>query len=88
MQTVAGATIYPTEHFSPIVMENGRKIITRNTYSIHHFDSSWFTPEMQKEKQDRWNRKQKRAREKERRAKLKGVFIKIFGEKLYKKLRD
>ena len=80
--------IYPIEYFCPKSYDDGIIRKTKNTYSIHHFDSSWFTPEMQKEKQERWNRKQKRAREKERRANLKSIFIKIFGEKLYKKLRE
>ena len=62
-------------------------IQTENTYSIHHFDSTWFTEAQQKEKLERWERKQKRAKQKERRAKVKGIFIKIFGQKFYNKLR-
>ena len=46
-QTVAGATIYPTEYFSPMVMENARLKVTKNTYSIHHYSLSWTPKENQ-----------------------------------------
>lgn len=80
-------TIYPIEYFCPKSFIDGIIRITENTYSIHHFDASWFTEEQQKDKLERWNRKQKRARQKARKAKLKGIFIKIFGEKFYNKIR-
>ena len=47
MQTVADATIYPTEYFSPMVMETEKKQVTKNTYSIHHYSLSWLSAERQ-----------------------------------------
>ena len=52
MQTVAGATIYPMEYFSPTVMESGRTRVTRNTYSIHHYSLSWTSPENQRKRKE------------------------------------
>ncbi len=79
--------IYPTDYFCPKSLNDGIIRKTDNTYSIHHFDATWFTEEQQKEKLARWETKQKRAKQKARRAKLKGMFIKVFGEKFYNKLR-
>lgn len=40
LQEIEGLTIFPTEYFSP---KNflGEINLTRNSYSIHHFDASW-----------------------------------------------
>ncbi|MBQ9375834.1 MAG: glycosyl transferase, partial [Ruminococcus sp.] len=80
-------TIYPAEYFCPKSINDGIIRMTDNTYSIHHYDASWFTDEQQKKKIERWERKQKRAKQKARRAKLKGIFVKVFGQKFYDKLR-
>lgn len=42
-QEVCGVTIFPTEYFCPINMNTNELIITDNTYSIHHFASSWIS---------------------------------------------
>lgn len=34
-------TIYPPEYFCPLKMGTNKLTITRNTYSIHHYDGSW-----------------------------------------------
>ena len=47
LQHIPGATIYPTEYFSPMVMENAKLKLTRNTYSIHHYSLSWTPKENQ-----------------------------------------
>lgn len=36
-------TIYPSEYFCPQNFNTGKLTITDNTYSIHHYDSSWFS---------------------------------------------
>lgn len=36
-------TIYPTEFFCPLDMETDQLNVTNNTYSIHHYDSSWYS---------------------------------------------
>jgi mannosyltransferase OCH1-like enzyme len=33
--------IYPSDYFSPKSFHTGKFKVTRNTYCIHHFDSSW-----------------------------------------------
>ncbi len=45
IQNVMGISIYPTEYFCPKDFETGELNLTDNTYSIHHFDASWFTEE-------------------------------------------
>lgn len=80
-------TIYPSEYFCPKSLNDGIIRKTENTYSIHHFDASWFDNASKKEQLERWKRKQKRAKQKARRAKAKNTFIKVFGEKTYNKLR-
>lgn len=47
LQVIAGATIYPAEYFSPVEMESGKRKITPNTYSIHHYSLSWTPVENQ-----------------------------------------
>lgn len=41
MQQVFEMEIYPTEYFCPKVIGTNKINITDNTYSIHHFESSW-----------------------------------------------
>ena len=36
-------TAYPTEYFCPKNFRTGLLEITENTYSIHHYDGSWFS---------------------------------------------
>ena len=47
IQTVLDLTCYPREYFAPKDYFTGRLKVTKNTYSIHHYDSTWFTPEEQ-----------------------------------------
>ncbi len=41
IQEICGIKIYPTEYFCPIDINTGKKKITKNTYSIHHYQASW-----------------------------------------------
>lgn len=36
-------TIYPSEYFCPQNFNTGKLTVTENTFSIHHYDSSWFS---------------------------------------------
>lgn len=36
-------TIYPTEYFCPLKMGTKKLCITENTFSIHHYEASWYT---------------------------------------------
>lgn len=40
-QTIRGVEIYPTDYFCPKKMGTNRIHISKNTYSIHHFEGSW-----------------------------------------------
>lgn len=41
-------TLYPTEYLCPMNYHTGEIKITKNTYSIHKYDMSWFTKEEKK----------------------------------------
>lgn len=36
-----GFKIYPADYFSPVNCFTGKKTMTENTYTVHHFDASW-----------------------------------------------
>ena len=40
-QVFMGIKFYPEDYFCPIKYYTGKKVITKNTYSIHHFSASW-----------------------------------------------
>ena len=40
-QTVAGVTLFPCEYFNPKNSQTYELNITKNTYSIHHYDATW-----------------------------------------------
>lgn len=79
--------IFSSEFFCPKSFYDGIIRKTANTYSIHHFDSSWQTKESIEWKKKHWKKKQKLARRKEYRKIFKCIFIKILGEKTYTKIR-
>lgn len=43
VQNIAGLKIYPPEYFCPKDFLTGKINVTAQTYSIHHYDASWFT---------------------------------------------
>ncbi len=43
IQRVKDITIYPEDYFCPKDHRTGITTITKNTYSIHHYDGSWST---------------------------------------------
>lgn len=66
-QIVADMTFFPSDYFSPIGFY-GEKNFSNNTYSIHHFNASWFT--------ERQRVAAKRVR------KLRSIFGVILGDKV------
>ena len=44
IQDIKGVRIYPTEYFCPKNYQTGKTNITKNTYTIHHYDGSWLSP--------------------------------------------
>lgn len=41
IQEIGGVYIYPKEYFCPKDYVTGKMELTKNTYSIHHYDASW-----------------------------------------------
>lgn len=44
IQCCAGIYIYPAEYFCPKNIDTGILKITKNSYTIHHFEGTWLTP--------------------------------------------
>jgi hypothetical protein len=45
MQEIKGMTVFPVDFFCPIDLWTGISHITRNTYTVHHFASTWWNDE-------------------------------------------
>lgn len=44
LQVINDITVYPMEYFNPIgEIISSKPVITENTYTIHHFQASWFS---------------------------------------------
>lgn len=82
-QKLDAVTVYPVDYFCPKSFDTGLIERTENTYSIHHFDASWFTEEKQEEKRKRW----KRARIRAFLSKPASMLRAIVGEKKYAKIK-
>lgn len=53
IQKVGGLTIYPPEYLCPKDERSGLLHKTKNTYSIHHYDASWFEESWKESKRKR-----------------------------------
>lgn len=56
IQNVANMKIYPSEYLCPKNERSGLTQKTKNTYSIHHFDASWFEKSWKEGQKKRWRR--------------------------------
>ena len=54
MQVIQGIKIYPEEYLCPKNERTGLTKITNNTYSIHHFDASWYEKSWKEGQKKRW----------------------------------
>lgn len=54
IQRMAGLILYPEEYLCPKNERTGLTKITKNTYSIHQFDASWFEQSWKEGQQKRW----------------------------------
>ena len=54
LQNIDENVFYPSDYFCPKNFETGLLKITDNTYSIHHYDASWYNDKQQEEKKERW----------------------------------
>lgn len=86
-QEIDGFAFLPPDYLCPKSLNDGFITKTKNTHSIHHYDASWYSKEQQEEKEKRWKEKKKRQRIKQIRKIIKQIGMRIFGEKLYKKIR-
>lgn len=84
IQHVAGLTIYPEEYLCPKNERTGLTKVTKNTYSIHQFDASWFEKSWKEGQKRRWKK-----------AKIKYVIqtpnrilIAVLGNERYEKLKQ
>ena len=46
IESVSTTTIYPKEYFNPTDLNTQKVKITDKTYSIHHYNASWYTPKL------------------------------------------
>ena len=60
IQEVAGMKLYPPEYLCPKNERTGLTEKTKNTYSIHHFDASWFEKSWKENQTRRWKQEKKR----------------------------
>lgn len=54
IQEIEGIKIYPEEYLCPKDERTGLIKITQNTYSIHHFDASWYEKSWKEGQKKRW----------------------------------
>ena len=84
VQIINKISVFSTEYFCPMNWKDRQITVTDNTYSIHWYTASWHTKD--------WHIKQKRLqrdkKREERRNRLKMFIKKIFGEKLYNKIKN
>jgi mannosyltransferase OCH1-like enzyme len=93
-QAIEGFTLYPNDYFCPKSYTDGIVYKTNNTVTIHHFNSSWHSKEENERKIAKWRERQKKKKikkkkekRKRRRSKIKNLFICVFGENIYKRIR-
>ncbi|MBQ8164276.1 MAG: glycosyl transferase [Clostridia bacterium] len=85
---INGVMIYPEEYFCPYSYFTGEKNITKNTYSVHHYEGSWESDE-KKKKHKKEIRKEKIERRIDYIKHIPNRLIrKLLGKKRYKKLKD
>lgn len=54
VQYIDGFACYPPEYFCPKSFQTGMLKLTKNTFSIHQFDASWYSEEEQEQKKKYW----------------------------------
>ena len=87
-QETDGMTVFPTEYFCPKSFSDGVIRKTKNTYSIHHFDASWFSDESKRKLLESWEHKQKRLKKLKRRKVFGGFFRKLFGDARWEHIKQ
>lgn len=86
-QELEGMTVFPVDYFCPKSFDDGIIRKTENTYSIHHFDASWFSDESKRKLAESWQHKQRRARKLKRREVLGGAVRRVMGDENWESLK-
>lgn len=47
-QELGAFTVYPSDYFSPKSLNDNMLNVTKNTYSIHHYDGSWLSKHLRR----------------------------------------
>ena len=87
-QELNGLTVFPSEYFCPKSFDDGVLRKTKNTYSIHHFDASWFTDESKQKLLESWKHKQQRLKKLKRRKIFGGFFRRLFGDARWERIKQ
>ena len=87
-QEVSGFAVYPKDVFCPKDFYTGILRITRNTYSIHQYDSSWFNEQRQEVKRKRWRTKRIEAIIYTIRYAPNRIAMKVLGQQNYEALKQ
>ena len=86
-QSINDNVIYPGDYFDPKSFITGLLHLTKNTYSIHHYDASWFDEEKKFRKKTEW-KQYKRIYRRDRIIHLPNrILINILGEEKYTQLK-
>lgn len=91
LQEINGNYLFPNDYFNPKSFKTGLLNITENTYSIHHYDASWYDEELQKEKRIRWKREIKQYKKAKRKDIVlhipNRILMSVLGSQKYEKLK-
>ena len=82
-QLIDNFAFLPVEYLCPKSFEEGIIRKTKKTYSIHHFDASWYSEEEQKRKKKRW----KNVRKEKIKYMPNRIAIRLLGKEKYEKMK-
>ena len=86
-QSIDGNIIYPGDYFDPKNFGTGSINITKNTYSIHHYDASWFDEEEKQRLKSTWKRIRKNNRKENILHLPNRLLMRLLGKKQYNKIK-
>ena len=93
-QTIQSFKVFIPEYFCPKSFVDGIIRKTKRTFSIHHFDASWYNDQQKQELKERWRYFQTKSERDERRQKklrrrrfFGGMLRKLFGNKRWERIK-
>ena len=87
-QELGSFSVFPPEYFCPKSFDDGVVRKTKNTYSIHHFDASWFSDDSKKALLASWKHKQKRLKKLRRREVYGGFLRRVLGDDRWERIKE